>query len=152
MFSAPPVIGIRDQGALDLVQTLLRQGVFVRIRASGNSMRPLLKGGEVIELGPLQDRSPQLGDILFIRSQQDNPFVHRLIWRRRRGGALHLLTKGDACAGFDGFFPAECALGRVERIMRNRTISLQTPLMRLRAFLIVSRAIGRHAVRKLKRM
>lgn len=151
--TSAPIIGIREPGALDLVQSLLRQGVSVRIRVSGNSMQPLLKGGETVELVPLAGNIPKLGDILFLRDQQGNPLVHRLIWRRSRSGVRYLLTKGDACAGFDGFVPAECALGRVEQIMSSRaeqTIGLQTPLMRLQTCLIVSRALGRHALRRLR--
>ncbi len=156
MRSTAPVIGIRELGALDFVQALLRQGISVRIQVSGDSMRPLLKGGETVELAPLAGGKPKLGDILFFCDKQGNPIVHRLIWRRRRSGMMQLLTKGDACAGFDGFLPAECVLGRVERIrltngQTEEAISLQTPFMRLQACLIVSHALGLHAFRRLKR-
>ena len=46
--SVSSVISIRDQGALDLVRSLLEQGISVRIRVSGASMRPLLNSGEII--------------------------------------------------------------------------------------------------------
>lgn len=145
------VIGIREPGALDLVQSLLRQGVSVHIRVSGDSMKPLLRGGELVEVAPLSDARPKLGDILFVRSCQNAPLIHRLIWRRNQNGISHLLTKGDACAGFDGFIPANKVIGRVERIIiaDQKSISLQVPLMRLRAVLSVSRVLLAHAWRKL---
>jgi hypothetical protein len=158
MRSAASVIGIREPGSLDLVQSLLAQGISVRIRVSGGSMRPLLKGGEVVEIAPLGDRSPQCGDILLLRSQQGTPLVHRLIWRRNRSGILYLLTKGDACAGFDGFIPAEYALGRVERILRGSSegqteqiLSLRTPQVRLRAVVTAGRAVFRHLLNRIRR-
>ncbi|WP_417914844.1 hypothetical protein [Candidatus Electronema sp. JM] len=108
-------------------------------------MRPLLQGGELVEVAPLRQASPRLGDILFIRSSRNTPLIHRLIWRRSRNGVPQLLTKGDACAGFDGFIPALQVLGRVERIFfpdkNNEVISLLAPVMRLRAVLMVSRIL-----------
>lgn len=150
--AATPVIGIREPGALDLVHTLLRQGLTVRIRVSGSSMRPLLQGGELVEVVPLEQASPRLGDILFIRSRQNTPLIHRLIWRRSRNGVPQLLTKGDACAGFDGFIPAGQVLGRIERIFVSdqKTVSLQIAAMRLRAVGIVSRVVLRYALHKLR--
>ncbi len=146
------IIGIREPGALELVQTLLWQGVTVHIRVSGDSMRPLLHGGEIVEAASLHGKTPHLGDILFIRSRQNAPVIHRLIWRRSRNGTEQLLTKGDACLGFDGFIPAEQVLGRVERIFYadQNVLSLQSPLMRLQAALIVSRVLLAHLGRKAK--
>jgi signal peptidase I len=149
------VIGIREPGALDLVQSLLRQGVSVHIRVSGNSMQPLLRGGDIVEVAPLSDlRPPKLGDILFVRSRHNTPLIHRLIWRRNQEGISHLLTKGDACASFDGFIPENNRIGRIERIVSCRVkkiIDLQTPLMRLQACLIVSAALSHHALHRLRK-
>jgi signal peptidase I len=147
---APPVIGIREPGALELVQSLLRQDVAVRIRVSGDSMRPLLQGGELMEVVPLDGKVPRIGDIFFIRSRRNAPVIHRLIWWRCHNGELYLLTKGDACAGFDGFIPVKQVIGRVDRIFLadQYTVLLQTPLMRFRACLIVLRTLFAHAWRK----
>lgn len=149
--TAAPVIGIREPGALDLVQLLLQQGVMVRIRVSGDSMRPLLQGGELVEVAPLGRTIPRLGDILFIRSRLDAPIIHRLIWRRSQNDGPQLLTKGDACPVFDGFIPAEQVLGRVERIFISdqEAISLQAPLMRLRTTFVVSHVLLVHLGRKI---
>lgn len=144
------VIGIREPGSLALVQSLLRQGIAVRIQVSGNSMQPLLKGGDVVEVEPLPKKKPQLGDILFLCDQQDNPFVHRLIWRRLQNGTLHLLIKGDACTGFDGFIPADNVLGRVRQIIPDSkpTVNLKVPLQRMLASLVVCRTLCCHILRK----
>ena len=137
------IIGIREQGSLALVQSLLRQGISVRIRVSGESMQPLLKGGEIIEVVPLLGSRAKLGDILFLCDQQNNPLVHRLIWRRFHNGMLYLLTKGDACSGFDGFIPTANMLGQVRRIIPDAgpPINLSTPFQRFLASLIVCRIL-----------
>ncbi len=147
-----PVIGIRESGALELVQTLLQQGIRVRVRVSGDSMRPLLHGDELVEVVPLDGNIPRFGDILFIRRCQNEPVIHRLIWRRRKNKVQQVLTKGDACLGFDGFIPMEQVLGRVDRIFLGdqNTIRLQSPLMRGRAVLVVSCVLLAHALRKLR--
>lgn len=137
------IIGIREPGSLGLVQSLLRQGITVRIRVSGNSMQPLLKGGEIVEVEMLPKTKPQLGDILFICDRMGNPIVHRLIWRRIQNGTLHLITKGDSCTGFDGFVSIDRVLGRVKRIIPETKllIDLNAPLQRLQASQIVIQAL-----------
>ncbi len=152
MNERPAEISIREPGSLTLVQSLLRQGIAVRIRVSGDSMQPLLKGGEIIEVAPLFGSKLQLGDVLFLCDRQGNPLVHRLIWQRLQDdGSLHLLTKGDACAGFDSFSPADNVLGRVRRIIPETgpPISLNKPLRRLLASVVVSRTLILHALRRL---
>lgn len=146
-----PVISIREAGSLALVQSLLRQGLAVHIRVSGRSMQPLLKSGDFIEIRPLSN-TPWLGDILFLCNCQGSPLVHRLIWRRMRNGRLHLLTKGDAGLGFDGFIPADKVLGRVQRIIPDAgpPISLNAPLQRLQACQLVSWTLFVHALRKMR--
>ncbi|MCI5224043.1 MAG: hypothetical protein D3924_15575, partial [Candidatus Electrothrix sp. AR4] len=80
--AAPSSISIRDQGALDLVRFLLLQGLSVRIKVSGESMRPLLTGGEIVEILPFQAERVRVGEIFFLCVQQDAPLMHRLIRRR----------------------------------------------------------------------
>jgi hypothetical protein len=149
-----PVIGIRAPSSLEVVQSLLQQNIAVRIRVSGTSMQPLLKSGDLVEIEPLPAATlPRLGDILFLCNCQGSPLVHRLIWRRRQHGRLHLLTKGDAGPGFDGFIPADKVLGRVQRIIladTGRQLNMNAPLQRLRACLLVSRTLSLHALRKMR--
>ena len=147
--SASSVIGIRDQGALDLIRSLLHQGTAVRIRVSGRSMQPLLNGEEIVEIAPLGVQHLKIGDIVFFCDQQGNPLLHRLLRRRSYNGLLYLQTKGDSCTGFDSIVPADQVLGRIQRIIfTDRTeVDLQTSLMRLGAYLIVVRSMMLYALR-----
>lgn len=137
------VIGIREPGSLALVQSLLKQGITVRIQVSGDSMQPLLKGGEIVEIASLFGCNPQFGDVLFLCDRQGNPLVHRLIWRRVQNGTLHLLTKGDACVSFDGFSPADNVLGQVRRIIPETgpSINLNKWSLQFHGLLMVGRTL-----------
>lgn len=136
--SVATILSIRDQGALDLVRSLLREGVSVRIKVSGESMSPLLRSGDLVEISSMQGRRPKLGDIVFFSTLQNAPLVHRLLRRRYYGNILYLQTKGDACCSFDSFVPADYILGRVQRIITHReNIDLRRPIMRLQALRIV---------------
>ena len=140
--SALSVISIRDQGAFDLVRSLLHQGVSVRIRVSGRSMQPFLKGDELVEIVSLHARYPKIGDIILFRDQHGNPLLHRLVRRRYYNGVLHLQTKGDACMGVDSLVPADQVLGSIQRIVfTDHAVDLQTPLMRWKAYLSATRSI-----------
>lgn len=146
------VISIHELDSLALLQSLLQQGIAIRIRVFGISMQPLLKGGELVEIVPLCGTCFQLGDILFLCNRQGNPLIHRLIWWSFQYGMLHLLTKGDACAGFDSFVPTDRVLGRVRQIIPDGEppVSLDAPLLRLRSYLIVGRTLFIHTLSKLR--
>jgi signal peptidase I len=144
------VMSIRDQGVLSLVRALLHQGVSVRIGVSGKSMQPLLNGGEIVEIAPLDAHHLRIGDIVFFCDQQGNPLLHRLLRRRYYNRGLYLQTKGDSCSAFDSIVSADQVFGRIQRILfTNRTeVDLQTPLMRLDAYFIVSRSMVLYLLRR----
>ena len=146
-------IGIRDKGAIELIHTLLMQGIRVHIKVSGHSMAPLLVSEKTIELGPINQ--PKRGDIIFFNDEQRGPLAHRLIRRRYYKGALYLQTKGDACTNFDNFISIEQALGTVRRIFPSsstcsQTVNLRSPPMRINAFCIVALALFRYYRSKTK--
>ena len=139
------VISIRDKGAIDLLHSLLKQGVSVRLRVSGRSMQPFLNGGEVVEIAPygMQGvRHPRIGDIVLFCNPQGNPLLHRFLWRRLHNKKIHLQTKGDACASCDTPVPVDQVLGYVRQIIfTNHTVDLQTLRMRLTAYTVTTRTI-----------
>ncbi len=136
------VISIRDEGAIDLLHSLLEQGVSVRIRVSGRSMQPFLKGDEVVEIASLHARYPKIGDIVLFRDQHGNPLLHRFLWRRLYHEKLYLQTKGDACSSCDSPVPVDQVLGYVRRIVfTNHTVDLRTLRMRLTAYTVTAQTI-----------
>ncbi len=136
--STPAVISIREQGALELIRALLQQGVTVRMKVSGVSMLPFLRGGDLVEISPLHEKKLKKGDIILFCDQQGNPLVHRLHRRRYSSKILYLQTKGDACAGYDPPVPINQVVGRIQRIITDRKKSnLQCPISCLRSRFLV---------------
>ena len=144
------IISIRDSGALDLVRFLLQRPVSVHVKVSGRSMRPLLRGGETVEIVPLDHRyPPKRGDILLICDQHGNPLVHRTCRRYFLNKELHVQTKGDACAYFDSPVPLRQVLGRVRRISGNNTVvDLQHPFARLKSQLIANFSVTKYYLQR----
>jgi hypothetical protein len=140
-------ISIRDQGALDLISFLLEQGRNVRIRVSGESMQPILMGGETVQIASLETQRPGVGELLLLYDQQGNPLIHRLIRRYSHQGIPYVQTKGDSCLAFDTPVPLSQVLGRVTHIFYHSESSFSTdlsnvrdlraPTVRLKSFLIV---------------
>ena len=152
-----PIIGIRDQGVLGLIQSLLQQGTSVKIQVSGRSMLPFLEGGETVELSPIIGSKLRRGDLLLHTSTQNNPLIHRLVRRRFINKVLHLQTKGDGCACLDPFVPASQVLARVRSVTvsdgktgKKGTTNLDTTSMRLKGYLIARRGLSWYYLRRIK--
>lgn len=150
--SATAVIGIREQGALELICTLLQQGVTVRLRVSGSSMLPFIREGDLLEVAPLREKNIRKGDILFFCDRYGNPLVHRLHRRRYYSKVLYLQTKGDGCAGYDSPVPVHRVFGRVQRIITDQTrCNLESPGSYLSARLLVARTTLCFFLHRIKR-
>ncbi len=146
--TAPPdseVGSIARPDAQELFEQLLGEGRSIRVRVTGRSMVPALRGGEVLTIEPAQASSLRIGDIVFIRHPVLGPAIHRLV-RIRRGpdGTRLLQTKGDGLLSLDAPVEPAQILGKVA--------GLDSPLCRLcgraRARLGVLRAYARAFLRK----
>lgn len=101
----------------DLLRSLLKDGISVRFRASGSSMYPAIKDGDLLQVDPL--KGPHRGDVVMANSEEGLR-VHRVV---NSGGTA---TRGDCCFDHDstaGF------IGIVSLADRERT--RQVPAQRL---------------------
>ena len=94
---------------------------FVMPKTSGNSMRPLIWGGQhCVAVAPL-DGEPEIGDILFFRHVQpdgtERNVVHRLVEVRGTGDQRVYITRGDNCLGVEWVLRSEI-IGRVAEVHR----------------------------------
>lgn len=105
----------------DLFQTILKSGSGLRVRATGSSMTPFIRNGEVVTIRKTGQSSLRRGDIIFYRNSQGLPVLHRLI--RRDSKAHSLLSKGDALRYFDKPVSSEDVMGRVCLIEKGRTFA-----------------------------
>src|SRR3990172_9376566 len=86
----------------ELLTWLLREGLDVRLRLSGWSMKPLVPSGSVLRFsGSGEPLDIVLGDVVLARLSNDALVAHRVI-------ALdsdRIWAKGDACRTADGPLP-----------------------------------------------
>jgi len=101
----------------DIFEDILNRGVDPRVRVSGRSMAPFLKGGEIVTIKKIPASALRRGDLVLFKDEVGNLLLHRLIYRKQLPGNQFVLhTKGDASKSFDP--PVRCAgvLGRVSAI------------------------------------
>jgi hypothetical protein len=101
---------------LQLLQAVLGQGRAFRFQATGSSMVPFIRNGDVIQVAPISGATPRLGQVVAcLPPGMRGPVVHRVIARR---GSLWL-TKGDNACRADGLLARPQLLGVVTRVERN---------------------------------
>lgn len=104
---------------IGLFEDILRAGTSLRVRVTGRSMRPFLRGGETLTIEPPAFGAFRTGDLILFRNREGFPVLHRLIRARRtEDGKYRFLTKGDALRTFDEEVPGSSVLGRVRLIER----------------------------------
>jgi translation initiation factor IF-1 len=99
-----------------LAAELLEAGHDLRVRVSGNSMRPFLKDGDVVTIRKTPLAALKKGDILFCRCDNDVLILHRLLKTQNDGSApdgMLFYIKGDALDRMDSPVAAGQCLGKV---------------------------------------
>ncbi|MBN1268461.1 MAG: S24/S26 family peptidase [Kiritimatiellae bacterium] len=98
-----------------LLADLLGNGTAVRIRVTGRSMAPFLRGGEVLTVRPVEPSLLRVGDlVMFGRGGPGEALVHRVVLAGRdRDGSVRLRTKGDGLRGLDEPVAGCRVLGKV---------------------------------------
>jgi signal peptidase I len=112
---------------LNISAHLLDQGLCVQFHAEGTSMRPAIEDGDTITVGPVAASAIRLGDIVLYR-HLGRPLAHRVADIYTSGGAVIVVPRGDAKAGFDAPVESERILGRVIAVKR-RTRSRATSIL-----------------------
>jgi hypothetical protein len=103
-----------------LAQELFARGNCVRFKASGNSMHPFVRDGDVLLVEPASAEKLRVGDIAFCRRPWGSYVVHRVV---NRAGTT-LVTRGDNLSYCDEPVPGEQVLGRVVQIESRRRLVL----------------------------
>jgi signal peptidase I len=107
----------RRATATALIAEAVRTRGSARFRVQGGSMRPLVRGGDVLEVRRAELATLRTGDIA-VFARAGGLFAHRVIGRAQRGGEAVLITKGDAFPEPDAPVCAEELLGRVAVVLR----------------------------------
>jgi len=98
-----------------LLRAVLDRGVAFRFRATGFSMSPFIRNGDVLTVSPLSGR-PRLGDVVaFVKQETGGLAIHRVVATSAEG----CLIKGDNSSRHDGHVSEANILGRIAKVERN---------------------------------
>jgi signal peptidase I len=115
-------LSLSSQQLQELLRGVLDKGASFRFRATGFSMSPFIKDGDVLTIAPVQRSAPRLGDVVvFTHPLTKKLIIHRVIKKR----AGFYLTKGDNVPEGDDLISKADILGLVTKVERNgKVISL----------------------------
>jgi signal peptidase I len=103
----------------DVTAELLSLGACVRFQATGQSMYPAVKDGEIIKVEPVEPSHIKKGDIVLYRMKK-GVIAHRVVRiERRNGGPPFFVLRGDALETCDGIVEPRQVIGRVISVERN---------------------------------
>lgn len=102
----------------DISIELLKKGHALCFQASGSSMYPYIRSGDILRIEPAENYDPQYGDILLRVDDSGKALVHRVIKIRICKGKKEVLTKGDTSYRADGYISADRIYGKVVSIDR----------------------------------
>jgi len=132
----------------------MAQGTSFCFRVISGSMAPLIAAGDEIVVEQAGADRLRRGDIV-LYTVGGAFHTHRLLARRRHGGATLLVTKGDAALNPDQPWREEQLLGKAMAIKRgNRTIDLEggkwRAMNRLLGILAILQVAAFRAARRVK--
>ena len=104
---------------VDLVQSLLTDGLSIAKKVSGDSMLPSIPSGVVLQIEPLIQTKPKLGDVVFFETPNGKTTIHRVSLCFRRKSHSWIQTWGDNCQKPDAPVPISKVLGRIASMQIN---------------------------------
>ena len=99
-----------------LCEEILNQGADLRIRVTGQSMRPAIKTNDVVTVKKVPAESLKLGDLILTRNDSGSLILHRLIKKERDVNHTVYRTKGDNSMFPDVSITHDKVLGKVYKI------------------------------------
>ena len=109
----PMPFNLSSDETISLFEDILNRGLIVRVRATGRSMSPFLAGGEILTIQKVPSSSLQIGDLIFYKTREGFPLLHRIVKKQREKDMFIFQTKGDALISIDGPVTEDSILGKV---------------------------------------
>lgn len=130
---------------------LLSTGQCVRFRATGLSMEPTIRDGDLLTVEPADPGAVRRGEILLYRAAQ-GVIAHRLVRCEPAGGQPRLVLRGDAAGTCDPPVGDGEVLGRVVAVQRRgRSWGLTSPCtVRWQRVRAAATRVVRAALRRLR--
>jgi hypothetical protein len=112
--------------AAKLLLEALERGQLPFVHLSSDSMAPLFRRSDQIQLGQVDPGGPSVGDIV-VTGAIDDLLAHRFWGAQVLDGNPYLLTRGDRLAHYDPYTPeTQLRAIVIARRRSGRTLSLQT--------------------------
>lgn len=112
------IINLDTENFIDLSSEILGGGTHIRVNASGNSMYPMIREGDLLVIQPIKDAHVRLGEVILFKKSNVRLLAHRVIKKTNRGGSSCYFTQGDHTFVKDGCIPFADILGYVKSIER----------------------------------
>ncbi|HAM50352.1 MAG TPA: hypothetical protein DCP92_06515 [Nitrospiraceae bacterium] len=130
-------------GAVGLFEDILGRGVMLRVRVTGKSVTPFVKGEEVLTIRKVPGDSLRTGDVILFKKKgriSDRPRIARIKINGHAG--IIFQTKGDALTAPDEPVRKEHILGKVCRVEnRSENINLETGMQRSVNYLVAAASL-----------
>lgn len=127
-----------------LFQELLNKDIILRIKVTGESMKPFLKDGDIVIIKKACSKEINIGDLILFRNNNGFTVLHRVISRKRNHkGKIEFTTKGDRLISSDEPIIEENVLGKVVKIEKHfndkviKSINLESSIWKTLNCLIV---------------
>jgi signal peptidase I len=106
-----------SEAVSSLTETLLASGSCVRFRASGGSMHPTIRDGDVLVLAPIDPSELRTGAVVLAR-QSGRLVAHRIADVTKTEAGTQVLLRGDALPACPPTVSADAVMARVVGIER----------------------------------
>lgn len=104
----------------EMAAAFLASGVSLRFRAKGQSMRPLIRDGDILLAEPVDPHKARRGAVLLFTNAQGRAVAHRVQRKRKASdGGAKFLMRGDQVEMNDGWVSEKDVLGVVSVVERN---------------------------------
>jgi signal peptidase I len=133
-------------------EDLLDSGLTLRVRVTGRSMAPFLKGNEILTIRKVAVSSLHIGDLILFKDSIGIPILHRIIKKRRIGDdQLSFCTKGDSLLALDDTVSGNEVLGKVCGIViisdtQTQTINMESYVWRTINYLTALTSFGKSQI------
>jgi len=102
-----------------LMEAVLKRGKAFRFQASGSSMNPFIKDGDILTLVNVSQGEIKLGNVLsFIHPHNRKLLVHRVVNSKQK----NYLMKPDNSANVDGWVNQQEIIGIVHSVERGESL------------------------------
>jgi signal peptidase I len=113
---------LKNYREITLFEEILKSGLNLRVKVTGQSMAPFLRGGEILTIKKEPLHALRKGDLILFKNSQGAPLLHRIIQKRMSSDdKITFRTKGDALIAFDEPVQYDRVLGKVCRIEKTNS-------------------------------